>query len=415
MSASTGTHEESATATAPALRELALHLLDDWARRHSSPAGQLWNAESAPCDPGVPALATLVADTGEPADAQAASHAVAVWARNIGRGQSHHGLYDGGLAGTLAGLRLGARLHPPLHQLADRLRHHLTNTAGTRPWRREGVRFPDYDLILGPSGTLLSLCVGTTPQDWQLRQYAQHLSLLCEVGDGDLPRLRTDGYAEHPHLGWIQGRVNTGMGHGVAGLVTALTATARRTGPQPEVRDALGNATRWLVGQSFDDARGIRSWDGAGLDGPPPAGTRARQAWCYGNPGVTWALWDAADALGDRPTAHWAATAFTGLAERYDEDFHLYGERPADLLGCCHGAAGVLAVADSFHHHAHLPAATALRTRMTRYLLNRLPDVRALGETQMGLLSGAAGPLCALLTVAAPQADRHWQLCFGLR
>ncbi|WP_050514919.1 lanthionine synthetase LanC family protein [Streptomyces rimosus] len=396
-------------AAAPALRTLAVELLEAWARRQAT--GE--QDGTAPCDPGVPALAVLVADTGMSAEAAAAGDAVAVWARGIGRGQGHPGLYDGGLAGSLAGLRLAARLHPRLHQLADRLRDHLITVAKARPWRPEGVRFPDYDLIVGPSGTLLSLCVGTDPSEEQLASYLGHLRSLCS--DGDLPRLRTDGYDGHPYLDWMQGRINTGMGHGVAGLVTALTAAVRHTGSNRATRRALRNATHWLARQSFDDARSIRSWDGAGLDGPPPDGARARQAWCYGNPGVTWALWDAADALGDATAAAWAARAFTGLAERYDTDFHLFGDHPADLLACCHGAAGVLAVADAFHHHARLPAATALRARLARHLLDRLPDVRALGEERMGLLGGATGPLCALLTVAVPEADRLWQPCFGLR
>ncbi|MFH8349282.1 lanthionine synthetase LanC family protein [Streptomyces sp. NPDC018045] len=413
MSTSTRTEDTTPAAAdaAPELRALAVELLDAWAFRQAS--GEQWTAGTAPCDPGVPALAALLADTGEPAEAAAAGHPVAVWARGIGRGQGHPGLYDGGLAGTLAGLRLGARLHPQLHRVADRLRDHLLSVAQTRPWRRTGVRFPDQDLIVGPSGTLLSLCVGARPDGSHLAPYVAHLTSLCD--GAELPRLRADGYAGHPYLSWVQGRVNTGMGHGVAGLVTALTAAARRTGPDAGTRRALRTATRWLARQSFDDARGIRSWDGAGLDEPPPDGARARQAWCYGNPGVTWALWDAADALDDAAAATWAARAFTGLAERYDENFHLFGEHPADLLACCHGAAGVLAVADAFHHHARLPAATALRARLARHLLDRLPEVRSLGKERMGLLGGATGPLCALLTVAVPEADRRWQPCFGLR
>ncbi|MEV5599222.1 lanthionine synthetase LanC family protein [Streptomyces sp. NPDC052496] len=399
----------SLTATAPALRALAVEQLDVWTRRQAT--GEQPGTE--PCDPGVPALAALVAATGEPAEAAAAGHAVAVWARGIGRGRNHPGLYDGGLAGTLAGLRLGARLHPQLHQVADRLRDHLLTVAKARPWRRENVLFPDQDLISGPSGTLLSLCVAADPDGGQLAPCVHHLASLCD--GAELPRLRADGYAGHPYLDWMQGRINTGMGHGVAGLVTALTAAVRHTGSNRATRRALRNATHWLARQSFDDARSIRSWDGAGLDEAPPEGARARQAWCYGNPGVTWALWNAADALDDEATAAWAAKAFTGLAERYDEDFHLFGEHPADLLACCHGAAGVLAVADAFHHHARLPAATVLRARLARHLLDRLPEVRTLGEERMGLLGGATGPLCALLTVAEPEAERLWQPCFGLR
>ncbi|MFI9159611.1 lanthionine synthetase LanC family protein [Kitasatospora aureofaciens] len=400
---------ESTESTGTAVTRLAIRLLDAWSAR---PREGVAGAE-LPSDPGVPVLASLLHATGEPEAERSAARAVTVWTRSAGRGPAHWGLYDGGLAGTLVGLRLAARVHPGLHPVADRLRDRLVHTAPSLGWRCERVAFPDYDLIVGPSGVLLALSTGTRPTPAELGPFADHLTRLCDADE--LPRLRTGQYAGHPHLGWLDGRINTGTGHGVAGVVAALTTAVRHVGPQPGLTHALRRATRWLVRQSFDDARSIRTWDGAGLDdGPPPAGPRARQAWCYGTPGVSWALWDAADAAGDRETAAWAAAAFSTLAERYDERFHLFGDRPSDLLALCHGASGVLAVADTFAHHAGLPAAAALRARLLAHLRARLPETEALGAEGMGLLGGAAGPLCALLT-AGHGASRAWLSCLGLR
>ncbi|MFF2325600.1 MULTISPECIES: lanthionine synthetase LanC family protein [unclassified Streptomyces] len=382
-------------------------------------------------DPGIPVLASVVARTYEPVAVASAGRAVAAWAGTVGHGPSHPGLYDGGLAGTLVGLRLGARIHPPLHRAANRLRDHLLEKASERSWRTADVALSDYDLISGPSGTLLALCTGAR-QSWrrQLIPFAGHLATLCD--SGDLRRLRAGQYAGHPRLNWLQGRVNTGMGHGAAGVVAGLTAAVRRLGPRPHLLDALRNATHWLVRQSFVDARSIRSWDGAGLDGPPPIGDRARQAWCYGTPGVTWAVWDASDALGDRATADWAASAFTTLAERYDEDFHLFGDPLTDRLALCHGAAGVLLVADAFHRWARLPAAAVLRARLAAHLNRELPAALAPDEplnpqkpehprksqnaqnARYSLLNGAPGALSALLT-AAHDGSRDWLPCLGLR
>ncbi|MET9919456.1 lanthionine synthetase LanC family protein [Streptomyces sp. NPDC006435] len=382
--------------------DIAVRFLDDFARGPHTTS-----------DPGIPVLAALVQETHEAGAAASARRAVAAWARTVGRGPSHNGLYDGGLAGTLVGLRMAARVHPPLHRAADRLRDHLLDGAAARPWRTVDVGLPDYDLIGGPSGTLLALCVGEPePANRRLMPFAAHLAMLCD--HDELRRLRIGQYAGHPHLGWLQGRINTGMGHGVAGLATALTAAIRRTGPHPRLTDALRRTTHWLVRQSFDDARSVRSWDGAGLDGPPPTGPQPRQAWCYGAPGITWALWDAADALGDRTTADWAAAAFTTLAEQYDMDFHLYGAPLTDRLGLCHGAAGVLAVADAFHHRARLPAAAPLAARLTEHLNARLPDALAATRPPTALLDGAPGALAALLT-ATHGTSRDWLPCLGLR
>ncbi|MER7110546.1 lanthionine synthetase LanC family protein [Streptomyces sp. NPDC000229] len=379
--------------------DLALTYLEKWT------AQPPW--APAPSDPGIPVLAHLVAATGGPEATATAARAVAVWARTAGRGPGHPGLYDGGLAGTLVGLRLGARLHPALHRAADRLRDHLTTAAAGL--RRQDVAFPDYDLITGPAGALHALCAATEPTPGQLHGATTHLVSLCDRGD--LWRLRIGQYADHPHLSWTQGRVNTGMGHGLAGVITALTAALRRDA-DPGTADALRRATRWLGTRSYVDERGVRTWPGAGLDGAPPTGADPRQAWCYGTPGVAWALWDAADALDDSEAAHRAAGAFTTLADRYDEAFHLFGDTPGDLLGLCHGAAGVLAVADAFDRHAHLPAATALIARLTAHLHDRLPA--ALGAAwPPGLLSGPEGALSALLT--ARGGPRDWLPCLGLR
>ncbi|QLJ02734.1 subtilin biosynthesis protein spaC [Streptomyces sp. NEAU-sy36] len=406
QSAESARSVDSREHTGTAVAAVAVGLLDAWtARSGESTAEQ-------PSDPGVPVLAALVRGTGAPGADESAARAVAVWARTAGRGPGHRGLYDGGLAGTLVGLRLGARVQPRLRAAADRLRDHLVRSAPQPHPRREQATLPDYDLILGPSGILLALCAGTHPAPHEIRPFAGYLAALCDADD--LPRLRTAGYADHPQLDWLDGRINTGLGHGVAGVVAALTAAVRRLGPDPGLLRALRHATGWLARQSFVDGRAVRTWDGAGLDGPPPAGPRARQAWCYGTPGVSWALWDAADATGDPEAAAWAAAAFTTLAERYDEDFHLFGDRPGDLLGLCHGAAGVLAVADAFDRHAALPAAAVLKARLITHVHDRLPAVEALGQEHMGLLTGAAGPLSALLT-AVHGTSRAWLPCLALR
>ncbi|MFE9398334.1 lanthionine synthetase LanC family protein [Streptomyces flavidovirens] len=355
------------------------------------------------CDPGIPVLAHLVADS------HAAPTAVATWARTAGRGPCHPALYDGGLAGTLVGLRLGARFHPALHHVADRVASHLS---GRLPaYRTRDVAFPDYDLISGPSGTLLALCTGE-PTAEHLRPLATHLVHLCD--ERELPRLRAGQYERHPYLAWMHSRINTGMGHGVSGVVTALTAALRRIGPDTELSEALTRATHWLIRQAYTDDRGIRTWPGAtGPDDQPPAHAEPRQAWCYGNPGVAWALWDAADALGTSTAADWAAAAFTTLAERYDETFHLFGDAPADRLGLCHGAAGVLAIADAFDRHAGLPAAAVLKERLVHHLTTQLPS-HPPADWPTDLLTGLPGVLSALLTVTQ-EAPRTWLPCLGLR
>ncbi|MFK0293271.1 lanthionine synthetase LanC family protein [Streptomyces sp. NPDC090442] len=423
----------------------AVWLLDRWSERTA--AGQAPPSGSDhPSDPGVPVLAHLLAGTTEvPAATAVAARATVLWARGAGRGMSHPGLYDGGLAGTLVGLRQAATLHPALHPVADRLAGRLLERASTEAARANhgAVTFRDYDLILGPAGTLLAMSAaapgrpdhpdGAGPHHPQaLARLGRCLAALCATAE--LDGLRTH-YPGHPQLGWLHGRINTGMGHGAAGVLTALTAAVRQAGradpsgaegpedasrgaPEdlPELVAALRRVSRWLRRQAFVDARGVRSWDGAGLDAVPPGGARRRQAWCYGTPGVAWALWDAADACGDQDDREFAAAAFDSLVAGYDEEFHLFGDHLGDRLGLCHGAAGVLAVADALHRHAQLPSATALRARLLVHLDRRRLQTRALGEERTALLGGACGTLSVVLTATATGTNgRGWLPCLGLR
>jgi hypothetical protein len=164
---------------------------------------------------------------------------------------------------------------------------------------------------------------------------------------------------------WFDGE-DAGMAHGAAGVLVVS--------PQPEL-------AAWLLQQTY-------------------AGQR-RQGWCYGVPGIAWALWTA----GARADA---VRLMRSLCQTFDPDVNLYG-RDADRLGICHGAAGVLLIADAFVREG-VTGAAGLRDLMVTYLADRLDLLRDLDET---LLLGASGVLAALLTVEG--ADRGWLRCLGLR
>ena len=171
--------------------------------------------------------------------------------------------------------------------------------------------------------------------------------------------------AGHPRPVWFDGE-DTGMAHGAAGVLVVS--------PQPEL-------VSWLLDQSFVEQR--------------------RQGWCYGMPGIAWALWTA----GARAEA---VRYLRILCQTFDPEVNLYG-RDADRLGICHGAAGVMLIADAFAQEG-VAGAAGLRDRMQSYLIERLDRIRLLDDT---LLMGASGVLAALLTVAG--ANPRWLTCLGLR
>lgn len=334
-------------------------MLTSWAKQRTDSAADL----------GPAVLSVLLSADSSAHDA--VRSALPVWLANAVRPARHPGLH-GGMAGVLTGTRLIAGLHPPANRLVERVKGWLVTSISEQPWRDERVRFVDYDLISGSAGVTLA----------GVGQARQHLESLGLSG------LRIGGHTGDPLVEWMQGGLNTGLAHGVPGVLTAL--------PAPELVD-------WLIAESYRDELGVVSWSPRAREGAEPvSGVMRRQAWCYGTPGVAWALWSAGACSA-------AVEAMRSCCAAYDFDVHLYGSA-ADRLGICHGAAGVLLVADAFARHAELAEAAELRDRLVRYLADRMDQVMELDHS---LLMGATGVLSALLTAAG--GARDWLVCLGLR
>ncbi|TDV51901.1 lanthionine synthetase LanC family protein [Actinophytocola oryzae] len=354
-------------------------------------------ADTAGPDLGPVVLATLVPDGQVPRDA------IRAWLRTGNRRRAGLGLF-GGMSGILAGLRLVATRYPNVVDAAERTAVAVA-TAEPR-WRTSELGFDDYDVVLGSAGVVLAQVTGVLPvrQEW-LAPAVTHLVGLAESTTG----FRIGAFAGHPLVGWAQGGVVTGLAHGVAGPVAALSMAMPHLPGDARVADAVHRLASWLVSQRCADERGVMSWPARGTSAGCVGEVR-RQAWCYGTPGVAWALWAAGQMLvhgghdGGALCAV-ATEAMETLCAAYDPDFHLTDEP----LAACHGAAGMLLVADAFTRHAGLPAAAALRDTLTGHLVQRLDELPELDAT---LLSGATGVLAALLTAAG--GDRGWLPCLAM-
>lgn len=371
-----------------------------------------WPAETAArlmstCDTarvdgmGIGVLAALTGQLGRPV--------LERWLGAVRDGAAHAGAFGIGQAGVAAGLAAAAAAEPRLAAPAEAARRGVVRWACSRDWPPDRLRWPDYDLLGGQAGILLAVVGSGHRAPAELARMADHLAALS--GDG-LAGLRIDGYAEDPVRGWNQGAINLGLGHGVPGVVAALTAAHRVLGPRPNLLTALRHGTDFLRRYSTVDNEGAVVWPACDRSGARDSAT-SRQAWCYGTPGVAWVLWDAGLVLADARLRSFAEDAMTSLCRVWDPDRYLYGDTPADVLGICHGGAGVLAVADAFARHAGLPEAARLRAELTDWLLRRADAIDDLATTNMTLLDGAAGVLCVLLTAAGGRRD--WLTVLALR
>ena len=130
-----------------------------------------------------------------------------------------------------------------------------------------------------------------------------------------------------------------------------------------DLKVPLQRACRWLISESYVDDRGLRTWHPAALEGASrPCGASARQAWCYGTPGLAWALWQVGQVLNDQTLCNFAEEAMHSFCDAFDEGVYTDGGPADEALSICHGAAGMLAVADAFALYAgHVQAARLRR------------------------------------------------------
>ncbi len=218
-----------------------------------------------------------------------------------------------------------------------------------------------------------------------------------------------------------------GVAHGVPGMIGFLGRVARMTGDDRAF--ALANeSARWLAAQrlaphasgrfpsivppalSADDfERFSRLGTNPGLDNVDGLETkqRARAAWCYGDPGLAAAIWEACPQLA-RETA-----TDCSLRDPVTTGVH--------DAGLCHGATGLAHLSNRFYQ----ATGDAVHGEAARAWYRRALDMRVgvvdgaggfaswRGEDSwvpsLGLLEGAIGvalSLCAAISPTAPSWDR---------
>ncbi|MDN5747706.1 MAG: hypothetical protein L0H64_04205 [Pseudonocardia sp.] len=379
--------------------DLALLVLDEYGRSTRRSDGGI--------DAGPAVLAGLCTILGPAPTVEVGLAALRRWLQHSSSGAGHPALC-GGMAGILLGATTAQAVDPSLGALRDLVRTALTDATTARLWRTTPLAWRDYDVVSGPSGVVLALAAdGQGP----VGPAARHLVSLCT--DNLLSGLRFGDGLGDPRVQWGLGQVNTGLAHGVAGVAAALTA-ALSAGADPEFRQALRRVCDWLVDQAGTDRYGIVTWPPAGGSGHRSSDEPSRrQAWCYGTPGISWMLHEAGEVLDAPELRACAATAFASYCAAFDPDFHLDTAPVSSRLGVCHGAAGVLAIADAFALHAGEARASALGAELEALLLAHSDDVIALAASDMSLLTGAAGVLAVLLSRTSP--TRTWMRAIALR
>jgi hypothetical protein len=191
------------------------------------------------------------------------------------------------------------------------------------------------------------------------------------------------------------GYFDCGVAHGVPGTIAMLGRAASITDAPTGARRLCDDAVRWIAARRRSDPHGRFPGRIARHDGDDDS---SRAAWCYGDPGVAAALWNAAPELA-RETARDSA----------HRPLETCGVRDA---GLCHGAAGLAHLFNRFFQASgDAVFADTARDWFVRTLAMRRPGgIGGFVAYQGGpedvpvasFLEGAIGIALALVAAASP-------------
>jgi hypothetical protein len=230
----------------------------------------------------------------------------------------------------------------------------------------------------------------------------------------------TSGPSGRPDERFPGGHANTGMAHGIGGVLALLALADRGGSTVGGHHEAIRTILAWLDRWQEETGPGLvwpywvtRADLREGRSAPPAP---RRPSWCYGAAGLARAQQLAALALGDARRQVEAEAALVGALTD-----------PAQLRaitddGLCHGFAGLAHVAARTAADARPPTAEQLRAAIPALLsavcspgIDPASVAKALvqdGKAGPGFLDGAAGIALALLTPAtATPPISTWDSC----
>ncbi|MFD9540839.1 lanthionine synthetase C family protein [Streptomyces sp. NPDC060022] len=214
-----------------------------------------------------------------------------------------------------------------------------------------------------------------------------------------------------------EGHANSGMSHGIAGVLALLALAARHDTIVDGHHDAMRTILAWLDRWQEETGQGP-AWPywvtRAELrDNRLAPTTPRRPSWCYGTAGLARAQQLAALALGDRPRRIAAETALTAALT---DSAQL---KATTDNGLCHGFAGLAHLAARTADDAHPSTVGQLRAAIPALLATICPlgtDPAAAAATMAntagpGFLDGAAGIALALLAPTTTPPRTAWDAC----
>ncbi len=274
-------------------------------------------------------------------------------------------------------------------------------------WLRDSRSTAEFDVLYGLVG------IGVYALERLPRRRARTMLRLvverlagCATRLGGLP-----GWRSPPSRNSFRkaGEFNLGLAHGTPGVVAFLARVVEAGVALRSAAPLLWRATEWLLARRHPEAGGSIFPSYCELDGTP--GPSSRAAWCYGDPGVSTALWAAGISLDDRGLQDEALRIACHARRRAAASTRVHDTT------LCHGAAGL---AHIYHRWARSTGDARMRTAAVKWF-ERALSFRRPGQgvggfvaeatagprrtsttANAGLLTGATGVGLALLAAVTP-------------
>lgn len=210
------------------------------------------------------------------------------------------GLWTGltGVCQVVAHLATSSAEYQPLHRQLTRLLFEQTMRQYHSTLKlEEGATFHEYDVISGPSGIGAYALLH--------RDYPDALAILNLLLNRFLYLTQSSPHAgghlrfyippqRAPHASFLQhlpeGATDLGFAHGIAGVLAFLSLAALESFHPPGLLETIARLAHWLLSVRCEDHEGI-GWATSVPKNVHASLHPGRPAWCYGTPGVAWALW----------------------------------------------------------------------------------------------------------------------------
>lgn len=139
----------------------------------------------------------------------------------------------------------------------------------------------------------------------------------------------------------VNGNFNLGLSHGIPGILSLLSSAKLKGLDVDGLDDTIILLANWIRDKAIVKDNMIKwpryvSFEEETQKSEPKY-QYIRNAWCYGTPGVSWALYQAGKALKDAELKSYALHAFTSMFNSMEKK-HWKMTGP----GLCHGVAGAL-------------------------------------------------------------------------